>query len=285
MDRLPALEHLRMLLAVGEEAEAARFVQELHRTDTDAGALLVPVAATLLEREHCQLALELAVEAIAADHHCGAAHQVRVDALAELGDIDAARTAAEEWADVDPGCPDAFVALSWARLADYDDAGAADAAAHARDLDPDAPGGWLALAYVCRLAQEWDTLVLYCAQALDRDPTNVDAQLFLGEALVAQGHANDGITVLRGIDDPRARSALRHLRARQAAVSAALVVVVVLFVVGVATGSMGVVIGAGVGMAVFGRRNAPGWIHNLAHPMVVWSLVAMVGATVLRTLL
>jgi tetratricopeptide (TPR) repeat protein len=268
MDRVPALEHLRLLLAVGEEAEAARFVRELRGADVDADALLAPVAATLLERSHCKLALELAADALAADHRCGTAHQVRVDALAELGDLDGAREAAEAWAHADPDCPDAFVTLSWARLADYDDAGAAEAAAQARDLDPSAAGGWLAMAYVSRLGHEWDALSVYCLQALDRDPDSTDARLFLGEAMLAQGRTVDGMAVLRGIDDDRARAAVRHHRVRQLTSAAAIV------------GSLGLVIGSVAGLGLAGRR-----VLAPAVPMLLWVVASVLAVAVVRSLL
>ncbi len=293
MDRIPALEHLRLLLAVGEEAEAARFVRELQSADVDADALLAPVAAALLERDHCHLALELALEALGVDGHCAAAHQVRVDALAEMGDIDAACAAAQEWTDADPDCPDAFVALSWARLADYDDRSAADAAARARDLDPGAVGGWLALAYVSRLGQNWETLQLYCIQALERDPDNVDARVFLGEALLACGRTVEASNVLRGLDDPRARAALRHHRLRQMTLAAGFCLVSGLLLVGLIQSSFGVVLGASVALGLFGRRiarmapssaQARGFARVLLHPLALWGLVGLVAVTVLRSL-
>ena len=285
MDRVPALEHLRMLLALGEEAEAARFVRELrasgHAADAvDADVLLAPVAATLLERAQCELALELADDALDADHRCATAHQVRVDALAELGDLDGARIAAEAWAEADPECPDAFVTLSWACLAGYDDAGAAEAAAHARDLDPSAAGGWLAMAYVCRLAHEWDPLAVYCLQALDRDPTSIDAKLFLGEAMIAQGRTVDGVAVLRGVDDPRARAAVRHLRVRQLGSGVAVVLVAAVLAVGIERGSLGLVIGAAAGLGLAGRR-----VLGPVVPVALWVVATLLAVTILRSLL
>lgn len=275
-----------MLLALGEEAEAARFVRELRASNADADALLVPVAATLLERDHHRLAVELATEAIELDGRCSRAHQVRVDALAEMGDLDGAREAAEEWVTIEPECPDAFVALSWARLADYDDEGAADAAARARDLDPDAPSGWLAMAYVSRLRQEWDHLMAYSLQALDRDPDNIDARLFLGEALLATGQVEEGVEVLRGIDDPRAHAALRQHRWQRGSVHTFLALVVAIVVAGVVQPSTGVLLGGVIAALVVGRRlSGADWNRTLSHPVALWGGVGIAAAMVLRTLL
>ena len=281
MERVPALEHLRLLLALGEEAEAARFVRSLCEETREAETLLAPVAATLLERNHHDLALQLARDALACDERCSRAHQVLVDGLAEMGDVASARAAAEQWVLVDPGCADAHVALSWALLADQDDEAAAEAAAQARDLDPDAAGGWLAMAYVSRLRNEWDRLAVYSLQALDRDPENRDARLFYGEALLAQGHAGAGIEVLRGLDDPRAHRALHRLRLRRVGSVAMIVVVAALATLGLTRASVGLVVGVAGGLLLADR----GGLRTLAHPAVVWGAVGAAVLVVVRALL
>ncbi len=297
MDNHVASEHLRLLLAAGEDAEAARVLTEMFDVVPESAQLVLPVGVALLERSRADLAVGLADAALRVDIWNDTAHQLKIDALAEGGDIESSARAAEDWADVAPDHVDAQLALSWARLALFDDEGARAAARAARDIDPLEPTGWLAMAWVERLTKNWGPVARYCERAIELDPTNDDARMLLGEALIRTGRSDEGLATLSGTSSPRAEEVLQGYRTRGLALGAALTFALVMALAGLLSGSY---VAASMPLlitAYFLRRRRvapprrPGESTSametavVGHPAIVWGVVATAAFLLWRVLL
>ncbi|NNE73098.1 MAG: tetratricopeptide repeat protein [Acidimicrobiales bacterium] len=297
MDNHSAYEHVRLLLASGEEAEAVRVYERLLITDPEAKELLVPVAAMLLEQGRSTLAIRLAEGILEDDPWLPSAHQVRVDALAEAGAIEDSAQAAEEWAAATPEVVDAQLSLSWARLATFDQAGAHRAAVAARDLDPMSPVGWLAIAWVARLDRRWADVIENCREALWMAPDHPDATFLLGEAHLQLGRREQGREILRSLrDDDRAARLLHETEVRRVGATVGVMVAVVFALIGASTGSIGLVVLPLV-MAYLFRQRLDRFAHHrrraaggrpeptsLVHPMLLWGTMAVLVCAVMALL-
>ncbi len=279
MEMEAAFEHVRLLLATGEDGEAVRVLESLLVIDASAQDLLLPVAATLLERGRPTLAIRLADGVLSDDPWSAPAHQVRVDALADAGDPIASVAAARDWIRATPAEVDAHLALSWAYLAVYDGASAAEAAEAARDADPYSPIGWLGMAWVARLEKRWDDVDRWCSEAVRLDPKHHDAQVMRAEALAQLGHTSKARRVLSGVDeDGRTRGLRRSLWLHQFTMQMAMALVVATVVLGIMSGSWALIVVPPVTAAVVGRRMAvrsnEDRIRGL-HPATLWGALAV----------
>ncbi len=279
MEMEAAFEHVRLLLASGEDGEAVRVLESLLALDPSAQDLLLPVAATLLERGRPTLAIRLADGVLSDDPWSSPAHQVRVDALADAGDPIASVAAARDWIRATPNEVDAHLALSWAYLAVYDGVSAAEAAEDARDADPYSPIGWLGMAWVARLEKRWDDVDRWCAEAVRLDPGHHDAQVMRAEALAQLGHTAQARHLLAGVDeDGRTRALRRSLHMHHFTMQMAMALVVATVVLGVISGSWALIVVPPVTAVVVGRRLA--LRRNVdrvrgMHPATMWGAVAV----------